>query len=77
MRGKTIAILGLTFKPETDDMRDAPSIPIVGRLAEDGAAIRAYDPAGMDQAKPLLPGTMSPTAPAPWMRPTGRTCWWW
>ncbi len=55
VRGKTIAILGLTFKPETDDMRDAPSIPIVGRLAEDGAAIRAFDPAGMEQAKPLLP----------------------
>ncbi len=55
VRGKTIAVLGLTFKPETDDMRDAPSIPIVGRLIEDGAHIRAFDPAGMDQARPLLP----------------------
>ena len=55
VRGKTIAILGLTFKPETDDMRDAPSLPIIGRLAEDGAAIRAFDPAGMDQARPMLP----------------------
>ena len=55
VRGSTVAILGLTFKPETDDMRDAPSIPIIGRLAEDGAAIRAFDPAGMDQARPLLP----------------------
>jgi UDPglucose 6-dehydrogenase len=55
VRGKTIAVLGLTFKPETDDMRDAPSIPIIGRLAEDGARIRAFDPAGMDQARPLLP----------------------
>jgi UDPglucose 6-dehydrogenase len=55
VRGKTVAVLGLTFKPETDDMRDAPSIPIIGRLAEDGATIRAFDPAGMEQAKPVLP----------------------
>jgi UDPglucose 6-dehydrogenase len=55
VRGKVIAVLGLTFKPETDDMRDAPSIPIVSRLAEDGAIIRAYDPEGMEQARPLLP----------------------
>ncbi len=58
LRGKTVAILGLTFKPETDDMRDAPSIPIVGRLAEDGAVIRAFDPAGMDQARPMLPDSV-------------------
>ncbi len=55
VRGRTVAIFGLTFKPETDDMRDAPSIPIVGRLAEDGAHIRAFDPAGMEQARPMLP----------------------
>ena len=55
VRGKTIAVLGLTFKPETDDMRDAPSIPIVSRLVEDGAKIRAFDPEGMEQARPLLP----------------------
>jgi UDPglucose 6-dehydrogenase len=55
VRGKTVAVLGLTFKPETDDMRDAPSIPIIGRLAEDGAKIRAFDPAGMEQARPALP----------------------
>jgi UDPglucose 6-dehydrogenase len=55
VRGKTIAILGLTFKPETDDMRDAPSIPIIGRLVEDGAIIRAFDPEGIEQARPLLP----------------------
>ncbi len=58
VRGKTVAVFGLTFKPETDDMRDAPSIPIVGRLAEDGAMIRTFDPAGMEQAKPLLPGSV-------------------
>jgi len=55
VHGKVIAVLGLTFKPETDDMRDAPSIPIVSRLAEEGASIRAFDPVGMAQAKPLLP----------------------
>jgi UDPglucose 6-dehydrogenase len=59
VRGKTIAVLGLTFKPETDDMRDSPSVPIVSRLAEDGASIRAFDPEGMEQARPMLPpGTL-------------------
>ena len=55
VRGKTIAVLGLTFKPETDDMREAPSLPVVHRLVEQGAIIRAFDPEGMEQAKPLLP----------------------
>ena len=58
VRGRTIAVLGLTFKPETDDMRDAPSVPIVGRLVEDGATVRAFDPEGMEQAKPLLPASV-------------------
>jgi UDPglucose 6-dehydrogenase len=55
VRGKTIAVLGLTFKPETDDMRDSPSIPIVGRLIEDGAILRCFDPQAGEQAKTLLP----------------------
>ena len=55
VRGKTIAVLGLTFKPETDDMRDAPSLPIVHRLVEEGATIRAFDPEGTEQARPMLP----------------------
>ena len=59
VRGKTVAVLGLTFKPETDDMRDAPSIPLVNRLAEQGAAIRAFDPEGMAQARPHLPEAVS------------------
>ncbi len=59
VRGKTVAVFGLTFKPETDDMRDAPSVPIVGRLAEDGALIRTFDPAGMEQAKPMLPASVT------------------
>ena len=58
VHGKTIAVLGLTFKPETDDMRDAPSLPIVSRLAEEGAAIRAFDPVGMEQARPMLPDSV-------------------
>jgi UDPglucose 6-dehydrogenase len=55
VRGRTVGVLGLTFKPETDDMRDSPSLPIVARLVEDGAAVQAFDPEGMAQAKPLLP----------------------
>ncbi len=55
VRGKTVAVLGLTFKPETDDMRDAPSLSIVARLVGDGANIRAFDPEGMQQARPVLP----------------------
>lgn len=55
VRGLTIAVLGLTFKPETDDMRESPAVPIISRLVEDGAKIRAFDPEGMDQARPLLP----------------------
>ncbi len=55
LRGKTIAVLGLTFKPNTDDMREAPSISVITALKDLGAAVRAYDPAGMEQAKRLLP----------------------
>ena len=51
VHGKTIAVLGLTFKPETDDMRDAPSVPIVCRLVEEGAQVRAFDPVGMEHAR--------------------------
>lgn len=54
-RGKTIGLLGLTFKPNTDDMRDAPSLAIVQALLDGGATIRAYDPEGMDAARQLLP----------------------
>ena len=54
LRGKTIAVLGLTFKPNTDDMRESPSIPLITALQDMGAKVRAYDPAGMEQAKPLV-----------------------
>jgi UDPglucose 6-dehydrogenase len=53
--GKTIAILGLTFKPETDDMRDSPSLAIIPNLVDKGATIRAHDPQGVEEAKKLLP----------------------
>jgi len=53
--GRTIAVLGLTFKPETDDMREAPSLAILPNLVDKGANIRAHDPQGMEEAKDLLP----------------------
>ncbi len=56
VRGKTVAVLGLTFKPNTDDTRDSPAIPLITALQDLGATVRAYDPAGMEQAKPQLPG---------------------
>jgi len=56
LAGKTICLLGLSFKPETDDMRDAPSIDIARGLAARGAAIRAFDPVAMRAAEPYLPG---------------------
>ena len=55
VKGKTIAILGLAFKPETDDMRDSPSLDIISHLLAAGANISAYDPKAMDEAKYLLP----------------------
>ncbi|WP_291297844.1 UDP-glucose/GDP-mannose dehydrogenase family protein [Elioraea sp.] len=58
VRGKRIAVFGLTFKPETDDMRDAPSLTIVPRLVEDGAVVAAYDPEGMEQARPHMPAAV-------------------
>ncbi|SHO51010.1 UDP-glucose dehydrogenase family protein [Desulfopila aestuarii] len=54
--GKTIAVLGLTFKPETDDMRDSPAITILPALMEKGATVRAHDPQGIHEAKRILPG---------------------
>jgi UDPglucose 6-dehydrogenase len=54
-RGKTVALLGLTFKPNTDDMRDAPSLSIVQALEDAGASVRGYDPEGTEQARPMMP----------------------
>jgi UDPglucose 6-dehydrogenase len=54
LRGKTVAVLGLTFKPNTDDMREAPSIPLITALQDMGAKVRVYDPVGMEQAKLVL-----------------------
>jgi UDPglucose 6-dehydrogenase len=55
IRGKTIAVLGLAFKPNTDDMREAPSIPLITALIDQGATVRAYDPESMQQARTELP----------------------
>ena len=55
-RGKTVALLGLAFKPNTDDMRDAPSIAIAQALEDAGVRVRGYDPESMEQARPLMPG---------------------
>jgi len=55
VRGKTVAVLGLAFKPNTDDTRESPAIPLTQALQELGAEVRAYDPAGMEQMKRLLP----------------------
>jgi UDPglucose 6-dehydrogenase len=57
--GKKLAVLGLTFKPETDDMRDAPSLSILPKLIENGATVYAHDPQGMNEAKSLLPDSMN------------------
>ncbi|MER9061666.1 UDP-glucose/GDP-mannose dehydrogenase family protein [Mesorhizobium sp. M0698] len=56
VRGKAIGILGLTFKPNTDDMRDAPSLAIIQALQDAGASIKAYDPVGMEQARKMIEG---------------------
>jgi UDPglucose 6-dehydrogenase len=55
-RGKKVALLGLTFKPNTDDMRDSPALAIAQTLADAGVELAAYDPEGMELAKPLMPG---------------------
>ena len=62
--GKVVAILGLSFKPETDDMRDSPSLDIISALSEGGAAIRAYDPKAMAEAQSMLPGETTFTTSA-------------
>ena len=55
VKGKTIAVLGLSFKPETDDMRDAPSLDILKALMAQGAEVQAYDPAAMEHTRKLMP----------------------
>ena len=58
LRGKSIAVLGVTFKPDTDDMRDAPSIPLITALQDMGAEVRVFDPVGMEQAKKVFENVM-------------------
>ena len=74
VRGKTIAVLGLTFKPNTDDMRDAPSLAIITALQDAGAKVRAYDPEGMEQARSRARRTSTtPTTPTPASRAPTRS----
>ena len=54
LRAKTVAVLGLTFKPNTDDMRDSPAIAVIEELQKAGATVRAFDPEGVDQARLVL-----------------------
>ena len=61
LRGKTVAVLGLTFKPNTDDMRDSPSLPLITALQDMGAQVRAYDPEGMEQARSVLDSNVTYT----------------
>src|SRR3984893_6494785 len=63
LQGKTVAVLGLTFKPNTDDMREAPSLVIVPALEAQGARVRAYDPHGMDEARKPMPRLETATDP--------------
>ncbi len=63
VNGKTIAVLGLTFKPNTDDMRDAPALDIVPTLQAEGAKVRAFDPEGMNEAKHMLKDVQFATGP--------------
>jgi len=58
LEGRTVAVLGLAFKGDTDDMRESPALPIVEGLVAGGARVRAFDPAAMEQAKPMLPGAV-------------------
>ncbi|MES1202394.1 MAG: UDP-glucose/GDP-mannose dehydrogenase family protein [Pseudomonadota bacterium] len=63
VQGKTIAVLGLTFKPNTDDMRDSPALDIIPALQQAGAKVRAFDPEGMKEAEKLLKGVEFATGP--------------
>jgi UDPglucose 6-dehydrogenase len=56
LKGKKVAVLGLAFKPNTDDMRDAPSLPLIAGLLERGAVVAAYDPVAREQAEKLIDG---------------------
>jgi len=58
LRGKTVGVLGLTFKSDTDDMREAPSNPLIAALQNLGATVQAYDPLGIEQAKGELPANV-------------------
>ncbi|HEY4586189.1 MAG TPA: UDP binding domain-containing protein, partial [Brevundimonas sp.] len=63
LKGRTVALLGLTFKPNTDDMRDAPSLDVAPALIARGATVQAFDPEGMEEAAKLLDGVIFKNGP--------------
>ena len=65
VRDKNIVVLGLAFKPGTDDMREAPSLPLIEGLVSRGAKVTTFDPAAMDVAKPMLPAGVTFAKDAP------------
>ena len=74
LRNRNIGVLGLAFKPNTDDMREAPSIPLITALQDLGAKVRAYDPVSMEQAKLELPDITYCDSPYSCAAKCGRTC---
>ena len=78
LKGRTIAMLGLAFKPNTDDLRDAPSLQIAEKLIRLGARVRAYDPIAMTACREQYPDLRvhycAERGSTPWNRPT-RCCW--
>ena len=77
LSGKTVAVLGLSFKPDTDDVRGAPALVLIELLLEEGASVRAYDPVATSTVKKLLGASGSSTARTPTRLSPAPTPWCW
>ena len=75
LEGKTIGVLGLSYKPNTDDMRDAPAVDVIKLLRRGGAIVRAYDPVAMNVARKLISNIEFSPTPMRWLR--APMPWWW